>query len=629
MDHSGDVTKYVQEAASSAAVDEAFEGDPGSRNRRILIIDDNEAIHRDFRKILIPDNENVSNDLMALEEELFGHALSSPAVTPFEVDNAMQGQEGLELVVAAGQRGRPYAMAFVDVRMPPGWDGIETIQRIWRVDPAIQIVLCTAYSDYSWAELSRTLGESDRLLILRKPFDKIEVRQLVVALCEKWALLRERQSRVDDLEALVRERTRELEEANHKLRDEMSERLRMEQELRESQKLQALGRLSEGMRHEINNPLCFVAGNLEFIDEEIEDMADELADELDGGRLEEIRGAIGEAMTGAERIQNILRDVKLYAQADDGAGDPIDVNQVLDTAIALVGDDVKHRAALVVDAGHLPPILGEARRLEQVFFNLLLNASQAIAPGQAERNEIRVTTSSEPSGFAVIEIRDTGEGIAQEQRDRVFEPFYTTRPVGQGTGLGLSICRSVVVAFGGTLLIDSEVGRGTVVTVRLPLASGQMTPDAVECATCAVTAPGISQDEASDGLGGLRGLRILLVDDEPLVLELLKRSLRDHMVHLARDGRQALEILAARSADEPIDLVFCDLMMPDMSGMELYQHLSRDDPALTERIVFITGGAFNPHIREFLKNAGNHCIEKPFSRSEILRVVQAYREGQL
>src|SRR5258706_12918566 len=143
------------------------------RNRRILIIDDNASIHADFGKILGEKNA-AAGDLTAAEASLFGHTVAASARQGYELSSAFQGQEGLETVQAAVRTGRPFALAFVDVRMPPGWDGIETTTRLWAADPDLQIVICTAYSDYSWDEMIEQLGSSDRVVILKKPFDAIE-----------------------------------------------------------------------------------------------------------------------------------------------------------------------------------------------------------------------------------------------------------------------------------------------------------------------------------------------------------------------------------------------------------------------------------------------------------------------
>lgn len=179
------------------------------------MIDDIASIHADFRKILTGGAGLGTPD--AMEEALFGRAAEAPGVAAFKVDSAYQGQEGFEMVQRALQEGAPYAMAFIDVRMPPGWDGIETAARIWAVDPDLQVVICTAYSDYSWGEMIKRLGPTDKLLILKKPFDNIEAVQLASALSEKWYLSRKARFQMEDLERLVEERTSKLTAANSAL----------------------------------------------------------------------------------------------------------------------------------------------------------------------------------------------------------------------------------------------------------------------------------------------------------------------------------------------------------------------------------------------------------------------------
>src|SRR5215469_3349935 len=197
--------------------------------RRILVVDDNEAIHKDFRKIF----GSGSPSGAALEEAealLFGEQNSANGAG-FEVDSAFQGKEGLEMVRKAVAEGRPYPLAFVDVRMPPGWDGIETVARIWQEYPDLQVVICTAYSDYSWDDMLKNLGRTDRLVILKKPFEVIEVLQLAEALTEKWNLSQKVKQRMNDLEQMVGERTVELTRANQSLQAEIEERRRVETEL--------------------------------------------------------------------------------------------------------------------------------------------------------------------------------------------------------------------------------------------------------------------------------------------------------------------------------------------------------------------------------------------------------------
>src|SRR5271156_2030355 len=186
------------------------------KNNRILVIDDNPSIHEDFRKILLKP-ANAPNDLAEDEAALFGDTAAPFQLPVFEIDSAHQGQEGLDLIEKSLRENRPYAMAFVDVRMPPGWDGVETTAKIWQKYSDLQVVICTAYSDYSWEEMLKRLGYSDRLVILKKPFDTIEVLQLAISMTEKWRLYQAAKLHLDDLEKLVQERTLKLEAANTQL----------------------------------------------------------------------------------------------------------------------------------------------------------------------------------------------------------------------------------------------------------------------------------------------------------------------------------------------------------------------------------------------------------------------------
>src|SRR5688572_12497433 len=219
-------------------------------NRRILVIDDNHAIHDDFRKILAPERI-ASSKLDELESSLFDtpREPKRPELPSFTISSAFQGQEGLERVRQALAEGRPYAMAFVDVRMPPGWDGIETTSRLWEACPDLQVVICTAYSDYSWDEMIDKVGQSDRLLILKKPFDTVEVLQLANALTSKWDLAEQAKGRLNELEQRVGERTSELSAANERLAAESKRANEMADAAQRAS--QAKGEFLANMSHEI------------------------------------------------------------------------------------------------------------------------------------------------------------------------------------------------------------------------------------------------------------------------------------------------------------------------------------------------------------------------------------------
>ena len=201
--------------------------DPANRPPRILVVDDNAAIHNDFRKTLGSQPVGVTQ-LDDLEKSLFGGMATPAARGAFRIDSAFQGQEALAMVQRALEENDPYVLAFVDIRMPPGWDGVETLEHLWQAWPELQAVICTAYSDYSWDEMAHRLDQTDNLLILKKPFDTAEVLQAAHALTRKWSLARQADLRMEDLDRMVRERTQELQQ-------EVEERARVQEALRVSE----------------------------------------------------------------------------------------------------------------------------------------------------------------------------------------------------------------------------------------------------------------------------------------------------------------------------------------------------------------------------------------------------------
>jgi two-component system NtrC family sensor kinase len=441
-------------------------------NRRILVVDDNPAIHGDIRKLLM--REDSGNEaLEEMEAKLFGTPGRPPA-EQFHIDSAYQGMEGLELVQRSLAAGTPYALAFVDMRMPPGWDGLETICRLWHEDPGLQVVICTAYSDYSWTQIVERLGQSDNLLVLKKPFDNIEVTQMVQALTEKWRLRRHMDAQLRSLDVLVRARTRELEEANARLKREAEDRQRAEAELRKAEHLAALGSLAAGVAHEINNPLSFICSNLEYVTTALEGLSASLGGQE---RVLDVCEALHEAREGAERVRRIVADMKTLSRTDRDRSS-CDANAALEDALRTLAKELSPCARVVKTLGRLPRVEGDQRRLTQVFVNLLQNAAQAISPGNPDENEIRIRSWADETGTVSIEIADTGSGIAPDVLPKIFDPFFTTKPAGMGTGLGLAICYSIVSGLGGQIGVTSSQGIGT--SFRVKLTPRSVPSDAVE-----------------------------------------------------------------------------------------------------------------------------------------------------
>jgi PAS domain S-box-containing protein len=372
---------------------------------------------------------------------------------------------------------------------------------------------------------------------------------------------------------------------------DLAERRQSQARLLLTDRMVSVGTLAAGVAHEINNPLAFLLTNLGYA-------TDALAGELPLERLREVREAIAEALEGAQRVREIVRDLKTFSRSDDGGRAPVSVERVLESSIKMAWNEIRHRARLVKHFGGVPSVLAEEAKLGQVFLNLLLNAVQAIPEGDARGNVIEVTTAVE-AGAVVVTVRDSGSGIPEAVRPRLFTPFYTTKPPGVGTGLGLYICRDIVGGLGGTIEALPCDGPGAVLRVTLPLHAEAAPP-----APCPAPA-------------ARRG-RVLVVDDEPMIGATLSRVLGGHEVVTVGSARAAL---ARLEAGEVFDVVLCDLMMPEMTGMDLYDALAARTPALAERVVFLSGGLFTPAARSFAERVKNPLLEKPFDAVALRRVV--------
>jgi PAS domain S-box-containing protein len=375
---------------------------------------------------------------------------------------------------------------------------------------------------------------------------------------------------------------------------EITERKQMEAQLAQSDRLASVGVLAAGVAHEINNPLVYIMNNLSYV-----------LTHLPEG-FEELASALREARSGAERVRDIVKDLKTFSRSDSEKMELVDVRQIVDSAIKVAHNEIRHRAQLVRHYDDIPPVEANAR-LGQVFLNLILNAAHAIGEGDVSNNQIVVSVERrDATNQVVVSIRDTGVGIPTERLAKIFDPFFTTKPVGVGTGLGLSICRNITEALGGRIEVTSEVGVGSVFSVTLPYSEQRQS----------IT----SQPSSRPPAQSTRSLRVLVVDDDVFVARSIRRLLRpQHEVTLALSGRQALGLI--RNTD--YDVIFCDVMMPEMTGMELHAAVSKQNAKLSERFVFITGGPFTPEARQLFDAVTNPCIQKPFTPGDLASVLES------
>jgi CheY-like chemotaxis protein/two-component sensor histidine kinase len=369
----------------------------------------------------------------------------------------------------------------------------------------------------------------------------------------------------------------------------VTERSALQAQLARADRLSALGTLAAGVAHEINNPLTFLSLGVDAVERLIR----KLVEPAKSPRLHEL---LHEIRHGATRVAAIVRELNAYSRFDEEARGPVDLTEILSSAERLVAHQLRGRALLRVEFRDPPKVLGNAGRLEQVFVNLLMNAVQSFTE-DATGKRVEVVARRAPNGFAVVEVRDDGPGIPKELLGRVFDPFFTTKPPGVGTGLGLSICHRIVTQLGGEIAIESD--RGTVVRVTLP--------PAIEDAAVVSSQP--------RALPELRRRRLLVIDDEPaLVLTLRCLLEQDHDVVTLTDGREALRRILE---DPPYDLVLCDLAMPGLDGADLYEQVRGRRPEVTEKFVFMTGGAYTEKTSRFIERAARPCLQKPFPIAEI------------
>ena len=705
-------------------------------NHRILVIDDNPAIHEDFRKILGPSDARLAESLEEDEAALFGDT-PEPARSPeFQIDSAFQGQDGLEKVRAAVAAGAPYAVAFVDVRMPPGWDGIETISHIWAEFPDLQIVICTAYSDYSWNEIAKAVGDTDHVLVLKKPFDNIEVMQMAHTLSKKWQLTQIARQRVEELDAMVAQRTAELRAANELLTSEVAERaaaqealrgseerfskafdsspvpmaiqsavadgfvsanagflkltgyasadllglgaktptvwfdevtgglvremlaqdspprdlpvairtksderrevllsaepialggephllliaqditerVRIEDQLRQAQKMEAVGRLAAGIAHDFNNLLTVILGHASM--------------ELDNPHIEHgIAKSLQQVVAAGERATELTRQLLAYSRRQIIQRRSLDLNEATMQTVAMLRRIIREDIAIVTEMGaNLKPIYADPVNVDQIIMNLALNARDAMPTGgrlvlssgleEFDTTALESRPEAQPGEYVFLSVRDTGCGMDAATLSQVFEPFFTTKEMGHGTGMGLATVYGIVKQHGGWIDVASEPGSGTVFRVFFPIAEGAPVPVEERRDLALRVAPGV------------RGT-VLVVEDEEMLREFVGSVLEScgHRVLVAANGVEALDVWAREK--DGIDVLLTDVVMPEsISGWQLAHLLRAERPDL--KVVYTSG--YSPELigGDFEHDTNRIFLAKPYHSDRLAQIVSDCMAG--
>ncbi|HEX7667570.1 MAG TPA: ATP-binding protein [Polyangiaceae bacterium] len=377
--------------------------------------------------------------------------------------------------------------------------------------------------------------------------------------------------------------------------------------LAHQERLVTIGTLAAGVGHEINNPLSFVAGNLDFVVDELRRLTN---DPALSARVRELVQPLVEAREGAERIRKIVYGLRALSREQSQPG-AVDVDKAIDVSINMANHAVKSRARLRKNVDVRVPAFSDEARLCQILVNLIVNAAQAFAHADPAQNEIDVTARQRDDGRIVLSVRDNGPGIPPEVLARIFDPFFTTKAPGEGTGLGLAICQNLAIALQSELLVDTEVGKGTCFHLALPIA------------TFADVTPAAAKLEAPPASVRVRKARVLVVDDETTILRAVGRMLgREHDVEMVADPREALELL--QKEGDRFDVVLCDMTMPGMRGDELYFAVKARAPAIADRFVFMTGGLTEAKSQAFLDEVPNERIDKPFNVQNLRGIARRF-----
>ncbi|HJT32768.1 MAG TPA: response regulator [Pirellulales bacterium] len=563
-------------------------------NRRVLVIDDNADIHGDFRQVL--GGAPAVDPLRVAEAALFGETAPAARHTvSFELAHAMQGQEGLERLRHENDAGRPFALAFVDMRMPPGWDGLTTIQRLWQADPRLQVVLCTAFSDHSWEQICEAVGPGDRLLILKKPFDVVELRQLALSLTTKWNLSRAAARSHRDLETAVEQRTAEL-----RLAKETADRA-------SRSKSDFLANVS----HEIRTPLTAILGFAKLLI----DGNEQLGPEQRGEYLHIIRGS-------AEHQLALINDLLDLSKVEAGQ---MGIHRVGCSPREIVADVVRTLSAraaekrLSLESAWLGPtpevIFTDPSRFRQLLLNLAANAVKFTDAGGVKL--VCQLIASERRTRLKIECIDTGIGIAEEQQQSIFQPFVQadssiTRQYG-GTGLGLAISRSIAAMLGGTLTVDSRPGEGSTFTAEIDAGP----PEALVRQPAVSVADDTARPAVEQPAASIAGRKILVVEDNLFNQKLVRLGLErvGALVELAEHGQSGVS--KAQAGD--FDLILMDMQMPVMEGYAATRVLRQR--GFDRPIVALTAHALEEERTRCLEAGCTAFVSKPIDLDHLVALI--------
>ena len=463
--------------------------------RKVLIVDDTESIHRDFQAVLAPPEGTRIRELSRKVDQMLDldsgekEPIASEVNVSYDLDFAFQGEEAIRRIDEAARLGDPFALVFMDVRMPPGMNGIETIREIRKMHPLTEFVICTAYSDYSLEKIIEELGITDKVLFLPKPFDPMVVKQLAISQTTKFNLHRELMAQRNQLEKEVVEQAETVDRQNRKLVESLDKLQKLQARLVDREKMASMGTLAAGIAHELNNPLSFIQNFSEAMNEisrEIIDLFEQVPDHAPG-RSREIRDHLAMLEESSHKIRQhairadgIIKSMQNQSRGERSSKELIPLHPLLSEFLESSYENFRlnHPSFQCRMERDFDMHIGDVHLAEQdfsrVMINILTNAFFAMkekqsGQGETYHPELKITTERDGERAKIV-ILDNGTGIPESHLDDIFKPFYTTRPPGEGTGLGLPICRSIIEEdHHGDFTVSSKQGEHTAFTILLPL----------------------------------------------------------------------------------------------------------------------------------------------------------------